>query len=142
MEWKITKVKKKIVKDKEGTLTEIDVEKTSNGLFSCARRVYFICNTEKEAVRGGHWHPKNHEIITCISGKLQVILHATEEQGRCNENILLDAFNKKAVVIPAGVWHQVKFNPNSVLLAIASESFKEGESIEEMQEGCSCGKFK
>ncbi len=141
MKWKITKVKKKVVKNKKGTLTEIDVEETSNNLFGCARRVYFICNTSEEATRGGHWHPENHEIITCVAGHLQVILHATEKQGGCNENILLDALNEKAVVIPAGVWHQVIFDPNSVLLAIASKSFKEGESIEVMQR-CACGKFK
>ena len=140
MEHKITEVKKKVVRGKKGILTEIDVEKTSNGLFSCAPRVYFISNASEEVVRGGHWHPKNHEIITCISGYLQVILHATKEQGGC-KSVSLDAFNRKAVVIPAGVWHQVRFDPNSVLLAIASESFKEGESIEVMQ-GCACGKFK
>ncbi len=142
MEWKVTEVKKKVVRDKEGTLTEIDVRKTSDNLFDCSRRVYFICNTSEKATRGGHWHPKNHEIITCIAGRLRIILHATEKQGGCNEKILLDALNEKAVVIPAGVWHQVIFDPNSVLLAIASESFKEGESIEVMSEKCVCGKFK
>ena len=98
--------------------------------------------SSEEATRGGHWHPENHEIITCVTGRLRIILHATEKQGGCNENILLDALNEKAVVIPAGVWHQVIFDPYSVLLAIASKRFEEGESIEVMKKGCVCGEFK
>ena len=89
------------------------------------KRVYFIYDVIKNAVRGKHAHKKTKQVIFCVNGSITIIL----DNGRAKEEITLDNPNQ-GLFLDAMMWHEmVDFQNNTILLVIASENFNETDYI-------------
>jgi hypothetical protein len=125
--WKIIDLPSNRVKP--GLLAMSQPEDITGGLFSEAKRVYWIINdTDTPTLRGNHYHPKGGKIeyLVALHGTIEVGLHSSEECG----TVILDN-PTKALIIPSGVWHSVTISVGGIMLAVASTKQAPGESLPE-----------
>ena len=89
------------------------------------KRLYYIYNvTEK---RGGHRHKKSIQALVCLGGCCEVYVN----NGRQEQNILLDNESKCLILEPED-WHTMdNFSKNSTLLILASEVYDIDDYIDE-----------
>lgn len=89
------------------------------------KRVYYIFDVIKNAVRGRHTHKKTKQVIFCIRGSITIIL----DNGKDKEAITLNKPNQ-GLFLDAMMWHEmVAFKEGTVLLVIASDIYKEDDYI-------------
>ena len=89
------------------------------------KRVYYIFNVIKNAVRGKHAHKKTKQVIFCIRGSITVIL----DNGKDKEAITLNKPNQ-GIFLDTLMWHEiVAFKEGTVLLVVASDLFREEDYI-------------
>lgn len=132
--WKLIELPNNRVKP--GLLVMSQPEDITDGLFSEAKRVYWIINdTEAPTLRGNHYHPKGGKVEYLISmkGAIEIELHSAEECGK----VVLDK-PTQALLIRPGTWHSLNIPVGGILLAVASTKHLEGESLPEK----TCGRHK
>lgn len=89
------------------------------------KRVYYIFDVIKNAVRGKHAHKKTKQVIFCIRGSITIIL----DNGKDKEAITLNKPNQ-GIFLDTMMWHEiVAFKEGTVLLVVASDVFKEEDYI-------------
>lgn len=89
------------------------------------KRIYFIYDVIKNAVRGKHAHKKTEQVLFCIHGSITVIL----DNGHEKEAITLNKPHQ-GLYLGTMMWHEmVAFKPGTVLLVIASEKYDENDYI-------------
>ena len=89
------------------------------------KRVYYIFDVIKNAVRGKHAHKKTKQVIFCIRGSITVIL----DNGKDKEAITLNKPNQ-GIFLDTLMWHEiVAFKEGTVLLVVASDLFREEDYI-------------
>ena len=89
------------------------------------KRVYYILDVIKNAVRGRHTHKKTKQVIFCIRGSITIIL----DNGKDKEAITLNKPNQ-GLFLDAMMWHEmVAFKEGTVLLIVASDKYKEDDYI-------------
>ncbi len=89
------------------------------------KRVYYIFNVIKNAVRCKHAHKKTKQVIFCIRGSITVIL----DNGKDKEAITLNKPNQ-GIFLDTLMWHEiVAFKEGTVLLVVASDLFREEDYI-------------
>ena len=94
------------------------------------RRVYYIFDVIKNAVRGKHAHKNTKQILFCIQGSITVIL----DNGKDKEAITLNKPNL-GLYLDTMMWHEmVAFKPGTILLVLASEKFTEEDYIRDYKE--------
>lgn len=89
------------------------------------KRVYYIFDVIKNAVRGKHTHKTTKQVLFCIRGSITIIL----DNGKEKEAITLNKPNQ-GLFLNSLMWHEmVAFKEGTVLLVIASDIFKEKDYI-------------
>lgn len=100
------------------------VEENNHLPFSI-KRIYYIFDVIKNAVRGKHAHKKTKQVIFCINGSITIIL----DNGKDKEAITLNKPNQ-GVFLDTMMWHEmVGFKEGTVLLVVASDLYKEEDYI-------------
>jgi dTDP-4-dehydrorhamnose 3,5-epimerase-like enzyme len=91
------------------------------------RRVYYITNVPKNAVRGCHRHHKTWQALICISGSCRVYVDDSKE----DQIFYLDSKSKCLILKPED-WHFMdKFEENTVLLVIANQYYDVNDYIDQ-----------
>lgn len=89
------------------------------------KRVYYIFDVIKNAVRGKHAHKKTKQVLFCIRGSITIVL----DNGQDKEAITLNKANQ-GLFLDTMMWHEmVAFKEGTVLLVVASDVYKEEDYI-------------
>jgi hypothetical protein len=111
----------KTFQDSRGDLSVLDSE-----LPFAIQRVYYIYNTTN-LKRGGHRHKITKQILICLSGSCSVFVN----NGR-NQNTYLLNSPEQCLYLNPEDWHYMNnFQPNTILLVLASEKFDINDYINE-----------
>ena len=118
MEIKIEKIN--IFSDNRGDLLPIEF----NNLPIIPKRIFTVNNVPENLIRGNHSHFETIQMLICISGEIEVILH--------------DGISEKKYIIRKGeyilvdklIWDSQKFlTKNSSLLVICSTEYNHDDYI-------------
>ncbi|MCL6326495.1 MULTISPECIES: sugar 3,4-ketoisomerase [Pectobacterium] len=113
--------------DERGSLVALEKEK--NIPFEI-KRVYYIFNTQENVRRGFHAHKDLKQALIAVRGSCRFLL----DDGKEKVNILLDT-PSQALLIESFIWHEMyDFSEDCVLLALASELYKESDYIRSYDE--------
>jgi dTDP-4-dehydrorhamnose 3,5-epimerase-like enzyme len=94
------------------------------------KRLYYITGVSENSVRGKHAHKENNQVLVCLQGKIEVIM----DNGFKKRIFLLDSPDK-ALIVPCGIWHEMKWKSDKALLCvIASDYFDESDYIRNYDE--------
>lgn len=89
------------------------------------KRIYYIFDVIKNAVRGKHTHKKTKQVLFCIRGSITIIL----DNGKDKEAITLNKPNQ-GLYLDTMMWHEmVAFKEGTVLLVVASENYEADDYI-------------
>lgn len=89
------------------------------------KRVYYIWNTSKEAVRGKHAHKNLKQVIICVKGSCDFIL----DDGTNRETVHLDD-PSKGLLITNNIWREfTNFSDDCVVMVLASEHYQRNDYI-------------
>lgn len=125
---------KKIIKTKLSYI--IDVPKIVDEGYLCfmegdnhipfqMKRIYYIFDVIKNAVRGRHAHINTQQVLFCIKGSITIIL----DNGTDKEAITLNNPNH-GIFLDKMMWHEmVAFAEDTILLVVASDYFAESDYI-------------
>lgn len=93
------------------------------------KRIYYIYDVFKNAVRGRHAHRELQQVLFCIRGSITVVL----DNGTDKEAITLNKPNQ-GLFLDTYMWHEmVAFKEGTVLLVVASDVYKESDYIRDYQ---------
>jgi len=113
--------------DSRGVLVAIEANK--NVPFDI-KRVYYIYATRQGISRGFHAHKTLRQVAICVAGHCTMLL----DNGTDRESVKLDT-PEKGILIENMIWHEMhNFNPNCVLLVMASDHYDEGDYIRSYEE--------
>jgi hypothetical protein len=85
------------------------------------KRVFYLYDVPTGADRGAHAHKKLHQFLICLSGSFDVTL----DDGHAQKTVHLNR-PWQGLHVPPMVWAaEVNFDPGSVCLVMASESYDE-----------------
>lgn len=91
--------------------------------FSIAR--VFVVNAEKDAIRGEHAHKECTQLLSCLSGRINVLC----DDGENTIEYTLTPLNQ-AILIPAGIWGVQKYKlENSSLMVLCDQPYSEDDYI-------------
>lgn len=89
------------------------------------KRVFYLYDVPTEESRGAHAHKELHQFLICLSGSFDVDI----DDGEFGAKIHLNR-PWKGLYIPPMIWAaEVNFDPGSVCLVLASDSFDENDYI-------------
>ena len=89
------------------------------------KRIYYIFDVIKNAVRGKHTHKKTKQVLFCIRGSITIVL----DNGKDKEAVTLKKPNQ-GLYLDTMMWHEmVAFKEGTVLLVLASENYEEKDYI-------------
>lgn len=89
------------------------------------KRVYYIWDTDSNAVRGKHAHRKLEQVIICTSGSCDFIL----DDGKEKTTVHLDN-PAQGLYIKNNIWREfTNFSPDCVVMVLASEHYDESDYI-------------
>lgn len=115
--------------DARGQLVAIEGH-VENGLPFEIRRVYYMYDTDENAVRGLHAHKKLEQVLICVHGSCKVTL----DDGQERKTVELDD-PEKGLYLQSCVWREMHdFSPEAVLLVLASEHYDESDYIRDYEE--------
>ena len=110
-----------------GNLTVVENGKVEN--FN-TRRVFFIYDIPGGVSRGGHSHKTLRELIIATSGSFEVYVN----DGKNERSFLLN-HPSKALLLPAGVWEELRnFSSGAVALVLASIPYSPEDYIRDFNE--------
>ena len=106
--------------DERGALTPIEAEKD---LPFAIRRVYFIYDVSRGAMRAGHSHKELQQVLIAVSGSFNVHL----DDGRSRTTFTLSRPNI-GLYVPKMMWRDIdEFSGGAVCLSLASEHYMESD---------------
>ena len=89
------------------------------------KRVYYIFDVIRNAVRGKHAHKRTKQVIFCIRGSITIIL----DNGHDKEAITLNKPNQ-GLFLDSMMWHEmVAFKEGTILLVVAADVYGENDYI-------------
>lgn len=89
------------------------------------KRVYYMYDTVRDAVRGKHAHKALEQILICVHGSCKVRL----DDGKTKEIVVLDK-PYEGLYIKNDIWREMfDFSDDAVLMVIASELYDESDYI-------------
>lgn len=101
-----------------------------NSAFSISFERVFTVTANKGIVRGRHAHKECTQILSCVSGGIDLIV----DDGAVKEIIQLTT-NSDAILIPPGIWVEQKYNQDkSVLLVLCDKPFDEDDYLRDYEE--------
>ena len=87
--------------------------------------MFYLYDVPTEEGRGAHAHHNLHQFLICLSGSFDVAIDDGEFQATIHLNRPW-----KGLHIPPMIWAaEVNFDPGSICLVLASESYNEGDYI-------------
>jgi dTDP-4-dehydrorhamnose 3,5-epimerase-like enzyme len=93
-------------------------------------RVFFVYDVPREAVRGGHAHVAQQEVLFCLHGRLEV---AIDDGSRRRAITLEDP--RQGLYLPPLIWYDlVASSPGTVYMAMTSTHFDEADYIRDYEE--------
>lgn len=111
-----------VLDSRQGNAVNIESE---NSVPFDIKRIYYIFNTERYAVRGRHAHHNLEQAIICVSGACDFIL----DDGKERETIHLDD-PSRALYIKNNIWREfTNFTEDCVVMVLASEHYNEDDYI-------------
>lgn len=112
MEGKIKKLN--IFSDNRGDLIPFEFEK----LPFTPKRIFTVSNVPKNSIRGNHSHHNTIQILVCVSGEIDVILHDGSSE------ITIKIKKGEYVLVDKLMWDSQKFlTEDSILLVICSTEY-------------------
>jgi dTDP-4-dehydrorhamnose 3,5-epimerase-like enzyme len=94
------------------------------------KRVYYLFDVPSTAVRGGHAHKEQLELLIPLSGSFDVVL----KDGATEQIVTLNKPDK-GLLIKANIWRELEnFSSGSVCLVISSGEFLEADYIREYED--------
>jgi len=112
---------------KDGFDGSISVAEEAKNIPFKIKRVYYIYNlmNHSKVLRGKHAHKKLEQVLFCINGSCTFILN----DGKKVQKVVLNEPSTGLYLGPR-LWHVMcNFRNNCILLAFASEFFKESDYI-------------
>lgn len=89
------------------------------------KRVYYLFDVPSGAVRGGHSHIEQVELLLALSGSFDVIMHNGSEEKRVTLNR-----PDVGLMVPKQTWRELEnFSSGSVCMVISSGEFDEADYI-------------
>ena len=120
------KIKKlNIFNDERGDLIPFEFSK----LTFIPKRIFTVSNVPKDSIRGGHSHFSTVQILVCILGEIEVILHDgfVEEISKIKKG--------EYIVVDKLIWDSQKFlTDDSTLLVICSTEYNIDDYILDFNE--------
>ncbi len=108
--------------DHRGNLTVLDRD-----LPFAVKRIYYIYGVGKDAVRAGHHHRKNDQILICMRGRCEIYVN----DGTTKQIFTLDRPDR-CLLLEARDWHTMqRFSEDAILLVLASEHYDVNDYIDE-----------
>ena len=108
------------INDPRGNLTFIEEEQH---IPFAIKRVFYLYDVPTEAGRGAHAHKTLHQFLVCLSGSFDVELDDGHNQTTVHLNRPW-----KGLHIPPLIWAaEVNFDPGSLCLVLASDSYDEDD---------------
>ncbi len=93
-------------------------------------RVYFVHAIPEEAVRGGHAHRENQEVVFCVQGACTLWLFAPDGK---QHRFRLET-PTRGVFVPPLWWVELgEYSPSAMTLVVASLPFRESDYIREAE---------
>lgn len=115
------------ISDLRGNLTFVE---GANHVPFPLRRAFYIYDVPTGASRGAHAHREQHQFLVCLSGSFDVEL----DDGRQQRSVHLNR-PWKGLHIPPMIWAaEVNFDPGTVCLVFASDTYRESDYIREYEE--------
>lgn len=94
------------------------------------RRTFFIHDVPQGAVRGGHSHKTNYQLLICASGGLDIRI----TDSRSSVSYRLDK-SDQGLLLPPNIWNDMSnFAPGTVLLVLCSEPYNAEGYINDFEE--------
>jgi len=94
------------------------------------KRVFSVVNAQGGSKRGQHAHKKCNQLISCLSGEINLIC----DDGKHQIEILLSP-ESEAILVPFGVWAEQDYlKDNSVIIVFCDQPYDEGDYIRDYQE--------
>ncbi len=94
------------------------------------KRIYYIFDVIKNAVRGRHSHKETKQFLFCLKGNVTVIL----DNGKEKETIKLNKPDQ-GLFLDSMMWHEmIDFEKDTLLMVIASDFYKEDDYIRDYQQ--------
>lgn len=87
------------------------------------RRV-FVVSAETACDRGFHAHRQCQQLLVCLKGKSVL----TVDDGSSRKTYTLDN-SGKGILIPAGLWGEQTYTPDTVLMVMADQPYDESDYI-------------
>ena len=102
--------------DQRGSL--VAIESWENIDFEM-KRIYFIYDTNPDAVRGKHAHRNLKQVLLCVHGQCDILLDNGKEQ----EIVTLNEANK-GIYLTGFIWREMMhFSEDCVLIAIVDHEY-------------------
>ena len=93
-------------------------------------RVYYFCQADPAARRGGHAHKELQQVFVCLNGSCTMLLDDGQER---REVRLSDPC--QGLYVGRGIWREVyDFSPDAVLLALTDRHYAEEDYIRDYDE--------
>ena len=116
-----------LIVDMRGSLSAAEAGKQ---LPFVPHRYFMVSDVPSSEVRGEHAHKKCHQYLTCVHGKLSVVV----DDGTHRDEFLLDRPNL-SLYIPPMIWAtQYKYSANAVLMVLASDPYDSADYIRDYDE--------
>ena len=92
------------------------------------RRVFWTYGTPPEKQRGGHANFETEEVMVAVQGQVEV---KTETLAGEQKTFVLNNA-AEGLVIPAYCWLSIKFEPETILVCLASTDYDENKYIRDL----------
>jgi len=110
------------ITDPRGNLTFVEGD---NHVPFPIKRVFYLYDVPTAASRGAHAHREQHQFLICLSGSFDVEI----DDGRDQRLIHLNR-PWKGLHVPPTIWAaEVNFDPGTLCLVLASDTFSETDYI-------------
>ncbi len=94
------------------------------------QRVFYVYGVKNQDDRGKHSHYKTKQILICLNGKVEVMVH----DGK-NENRYLLESPQQALYIPELIWDEQKYlTDDTVLLVLSNVEYMPSDYIHDFEE--------
>lgn len=94
------------------------------------QRIFYLYDVPTAEGRGAHAHKELHQFLVCLAGSFDVVL----DDGESLRTVHLNR-PWKGLHIPPMIWAaEVNFDPGSICLVLASDTYKENDYIREHED--------
>lgn len=94
------------------------------------KRVFYVYGVKNQDDRGKHSHYKTKQILICLSGKVEVMVH----DGKRENRYLLES-PQQALYIPEMIWDEQKYlTEDSVLLVLSNVEYIPDDYIHDFEQ--------